>query len=85
MQEEYNIKKATIARTVILALALINQFLSISGHPVIPISDENIESFVSSAWSAVMAVITWWYNNSFTKAAIKGDMVKDEMKKREKE
>ena len=34
----------TIARTVILALALINQILSSTGHPVIPIPNEDIET-----------------------------------------
>ena len=37
------ITAGTIARTIILALALINQLLSASGHPVIPIPDEEWE------------------------------------------
>lgn len=67
------ITAGTIARTIILALALINQLLSASGHAVIPIEDATIESLVSTAFTVIMAVIAWWKNNSFTHAARVGD------------
>jgi SPP1 family holin len=67
------ITSGTIARTVILALALINQLLSASGHAVIPIENETIEAMVSTAATIVFALIAWWKNNSFTKAARLGD------------
>ena len=63
----------TIARTLILFLALINQLLSASGHAVIPIENETIEAMVSTAATIVFALIAWWKNNSFTKAARLGD------------
>lgn len=80
MNTKYNIKPDTIARTIILALALINQLLSVSGHAVIPIQDSDIEVLVSTAFTVVMAVINWWFNNSFTQAALLGDQKKDEAK-----
>lgn len=67
------ITAGTIARTIILALALINQLLSASGHAVIPIEDATIESLVSTVFTVIMAVIAWWKNNSFTHAARVGD------------
>lgn len=69
------ISGGTIARTAILALALVNQILSASGHPILPIEDETIEKLVSNGATIVVAVINWWKNNSFTSAAIKGDAV----------
>ncbi len=63
----------TIARTLILFLALINQLLSASGHAVIPIEDATIETLVSTALTIVTALIAWWKNNSFTYAARLGD------------
>lgn len=63
----------TITRTIILALALINQLLSASGHAVIPIEDATIETLVSTAFTIVAALVAWWKNNSFTKAARLGD------------
>ena len=67
------ITAGTIARTIIFALALINQFLSITGHPVIPIQDSDIEALVSYGFTFVSGLIAWWKNNSFTRAARIGD------------
>lgn len=63
----------TIARTIILFLALVNQLLSASGHPVIPIEDATVETLVSTAITIITALVAWWKNNSFTKAARIGD------------
>lgn len=70
-----NITSGTLARTIILALALINQILSATGHPVLPIEDAQVETLVSTAWTVIAALIAWWKNNSFTAAAQKGDAV----------
>ncbi len=79
------ISAGTIARTIILALALINQILSQSGHSVIPISDETINAVVSNSFTVIAALAAWWKNNSFTKAAIAGDVAKELYKANEKE
>lgn len=70
-----NITAGTLARTIILALALINQILSAAGHPVLPIEDAQVETLVSTAWTVIAALVAWWKNNSFTSAAQKGDAV----------
>ena len=70
-----NITAGTLARTIILALALINQILSAAGHPVLPIEDAEVETLVSTAWTVIAALIAWWKNNSFTAAAKAGDEV----------
>lgn len=85
METQYKIQAGTIARTIILALALINQILSVSGHPVIPISDETIEMTVSYVATVVVTLWTYWKNNSWTQAALHGDQVKDEIKAFNKE
>lgn len=77
-----NITSGTLARTIILALALINQLLSASGHAVLPIDDAQVETLVSTAWTVVAAIIAWWKNQSFTKAAIAGDAYMKELKKK---
>ena len=68
-----DITAGTIARTLILFLALINQLLSASGHAVIPIEDATIETLVSTAITIITALVAWWKNNSFTYAARLGD------------
>lgn len=63
----------TIVRTVILAVALVNQILVASGHSVIPIQDEEWEALITTGATVVTALIAWWKNNSFTAAARIGD------------
>lgn len=75
-----NITAGTIARTIILALALINQVLSVTGHPVLPIEDAQVETLVTTGWTVVAALIAWWKNNSFTSAAKAGDEVMKQVK-----
>ena len=70
-----NITAGTVARTIILALALVNQVLSALGRPLLPIEDAQIETLVTTGWTVVAAMVAWWKNNSFTAAAQKGDEV----------
>lgn len=71
--EKSKITAGTIARTIILALALINQVLLMNGIQMIPISDEEINTLVSTIWTIVASIISWWENNSFSKHAIEAD------------
>lgn len=77
------IKKGTIIRTILLAVALVNQILTIAGKSPLPISDEQIETLVSTAITVVIAVINWWKNNSFTSLAIEADEMRKCVKKSE--
>ena len=79
------ISKGTIARTIILTLALINQLLTAFGYNVIDVSDETINTLVSTIFTVVMAIISFWKNNSFTKEAIEADEVLKELKSAKKE
>ena len=69
----WKITAGTIARTLVLALALINQILTTFGYSPIPIEDELVVDLISYAFTAVAAIVSWWKNNSFTKAALAGD------------
>lgn len=75
------ITSGTIARTIILALALINQALVMFGKSPLNIADDDIATVVSLIFTIASTVIAWWKNNSFTKAAIEADAYKDELKK----
>lgn len=77
------VSKGTIVRTALLLLAIINNLLAIFGKAPLPITNEQLELIVSTIITVVMAVINWWKNNSFTKAAIQGDMLKDRLKNAE--
>ena len=77
-----NISAGTIARTIILIMALVNQVLSATGKAVLPIEDAQIEALVTTLWTVAAALVAWWKNNSFTKAAIEADGVLEELKER---
>ncbi len=79
-EEKLQVSAGTVARTVILVLALINQVLTVTGHPIIPIQNETIEMLVTNLFTIGAAIWSWWKNNSFTQAALKADLVKDDLK-----
>ena len=75
------IKTSTIVRTAVLVLALVNQCLSIADKAILPISDAQLEQLITLIITIAVAVWNWWKNNSFTQAALEGDIVKDRLKK----
>ncbi len=81
-----NIKctKATVIRTVLLIAALINNFLTIGGHSVLPIDDEEITQLVSALFTGITSIMAWWKNNSFTEEAHKADCQLKEIKNSKK-
>ena len=74
------ISAGTIARTICLCLALVNQILTATGHSVINISAESINTLISTGFTIVTAIVAWWKNNSFTQSALKADEVMREGK-----
>lgn len=67
------VKADTIARTLVLILALVNQVLAVLGKGTIDIAENDIYQLVSIAWTIISAIVAWWYNNSFTEHAIRAD------------
>lgn len=74
------ISSGTVARTIVLILALINQVFAIMGKGTIDIAEEDVYQLCSIVATIVTAAIAWWKNNSFTKAAIAGDDTKTAFK-----
>ena len=67
------ISAGTIVRTVCLLLALANQVLSALGKPMLPIESETMEQLVTAGITSIAALVAWWKNNSFTRAALEAD------------
>ena len=67
------VSAGTVARTAVLLLALTNQVLSAMGKPLLPIDSAELEQLVTAGCTTVAALISWWYNNSYTQAALAGD------------
>lgn len=74
------VTSGTIARTVILVLALINQVLVMFGKSPLNIADDDIATVVSLLFTIASTAVAWWKNNSFTQNAIKADEYLNELK-----
>lgn len=68
-----SVDKATIIRTVILFISLLNVVLQMFGVKTIPIDNELVTEVVSVGFLLYSAVSSWWHNNSVTKEAIQAD------------
>lgn len=68
-----NITAGTIARTIVLILALANQVLVMCGKQVLNIADDDIYQIVSIVFTIGASAVAWWKNNSFSQAAINAD------------
>ena len=73
MVENDKTTKGTIVRTIVLFVAVINHFLTLSGHSVLPFDEDSVNEIVSTVFRAVVSIWTWWKNNSFTPAAKEAD------------
>lgn len=63
------IDSGTVSRFLVLLLALVNQALTMFGHPVLNIDDTTITQLVSLAWTAGSSIWCYWKDNDVTKAA----------------
>lgn len=68
-----NITAGTIARTIVLLLALANQVLAMCGKQILNIADDDIYQVVSIVFTIGASAVAWWKNNSFSQAAINAD------------
>lgn len=75
-----DIKSDTIARTICLALAVINQILAVVGKEVLPFGEDEVYQICSLIATIVTSAVAWWKNNSFTQAAINADEAMKEEK-----
>ncbi len=78
-----NITAGTIARTIVLVVALANQILAMCGKQVLNIADDDIYQTVSLLFTIGASAAAWWKNNSFSQEAIKADEIMAELKENE--
>ena len=76
-----NVPAATIARTVVLALALVNQLLSAAGKPVLPIESAALEQAVTAGLTVAASLWNWWKNNAFTPEARQAEAYLTQLRK----
>lgn len=59
--------KMSLVRTVLLVLALSNQLLAAAGKSPLPLSDELVETVISTGFTVVASLWSWWKNNYISK------------------
>ena len=75
IKPENGVSAGTIARTVCLILALVNQVLVMFDMVPIDLAEDTVYEGVSIVFTVVTALVAWWKNNSFTTKAIEADKV----------
>ncbi|MFS0657333.1 phage holin [Niallia alba] len=72
--------KFTLIRTIVLAVALINQSLVLAGYSPLPFDDSQVENTVTIVFSVAASLLAWWKNNSITREAKEADKYLKELK-----
>lgn len=67
------VKRETIIRTIILALAILNNILTLLDKNPFPYTAEEIENAIAIISTVAATIWAWWKNNSFTLPARLGD------------
>lgn len=61
------VDKATWVKTALMIVVLINQALSLVGKSPLPISNDEVQEWVSLAFTVVASIYTMFTNNPITK------------------
>ncbi|MGG1356794.1 phage holin [Bacillus licheniformis] len=81
-----NLDKGTVVRTVLLFIALVNQTLIVFGKPVLPISEDQVNTLADAlylAGSTIFTIVTTlvaWYKNNYVTG--KGKQQKEVLKQK---
>lgn len=55
--------KASIIRTIVLVIALVNQSLVMAGKSPLPFEDAEVESIVSMVFTIAASILAWKHDN----------------------
>lgn len=70
----------TVVRTIVLAVTLFNQILTMFGKNPLPFAEDELYSILTTAATIAATLWAWWKNNSFTSEAIRADKYLAELK-----
>ncbi len=75
------ISKSTIFRSILIFLVVINLILKKAGIDPLQISDNELAQFLELIIEISAIIASWWYNNSFSKTALKAQNYLQELRK----
>ena len=79
------VSKATIVRTILVVVAIINFGLERFGVDIIPVDESTVAMAVEYCIEIAILAVGFWKNNSYSQAAIKADEFLKQYKEFEKE
>lgn len=65
------VSKATIVRTAMLVIAIVNIVLEKCGVDIIKADENTVLKVIESSAELLAVLAAWWYNNSFSEKALK--------------
>ncbi len=77
------VSKSTIVRTIMLVIVLINLILEKCGVDIIKADESAVLQAVEYIIEIAAIIAAWWYNNSFSKKALKAQQYLEELRKEE--
>lgn len=77
------VSKSTIVRTIMLVIVLINLILEKCGVDIIKADESTVLQAVEYIIEIAAIIAAWWYNNSFSKKALKAQQYLEELRKEE--
>lgn len=77
------VSKSTIVRTIMLVIVLINLILEKCGVDIIKADENAVLQAVEYIIEIAAIIAAWWYNNSFSKKALKAQQYLEELRKEE--
>ncbi|MBQ6626371.1 MAG: hypothetical protein IIX27_03680 [Ruminococcus sp.] len=77
------ISKSTIVRTVLILIVIVNFFLEKFGVDVIKTDESFILMCVETVVEIAVIVVGFWYNNSYSKNALRAQRFLEYLKKSE--
>lgn len=80
--KRFTMDKGTAIRTIVLIVALVNQFLVAFGLSPFPFSAQEIEVALSYVFTVLATLWTWWKNNDLTPEAYEGTKLTRELKRK---
>ncbi len=82
--KRFKMDKATAIRTIVLFVALANQFLVAFGLSPFPFSAQEIELALSYVFTVIATIWAWYRNNDITEEAQKGTAHMNALKSKNK-
>lgn len=84
MRKKFEMDKATLIRTLVLVIALINQALVAFGLSPVPFTTAEIETGLSALFTVLASLWAWYKNNDTTPEAREGSAYMRELKAKRK-